>query len=163
MSRALVLNATLEPLAVVPLRRAVVLVLADKADIVEQAGVWHSASASVAVPAVIRLRHYVRVPYRARAPLTRSGLMSRDGRRCQYCGERATTVDHVMPRSRGGRHRWENVVAACGRCNTRKADRTLAELGWELPRRPFAPTGRAWLVLGVATVDPRWEPYLALA
>jgi 5-methylcytosine-specific restriction endonuclease McrA len=164
MSRALILNATFEPLAVVPLRRAVVLVLSDKADVVElSGGEWHSATAAVAVPAVIRLRRYVRVPYRARAPLTRNGLMARDGGRCQYCAERATTVDHVMPRSRGGRHRWENVVAACGRCNTRKADRTLAELGWSLPRRPTAPTGRAWLVLGVATVDPRWEPYLALA
>jgi 5-methylcytosine-specific restriction endonuclease McrA len=163
MSRALVLNATFEPLAVVELRRAVVLVLSDKAEVLEHDGVWHSASASVAVPAVIRLRRYVRVPYRARAPLTRNGLMARDGGRCQYCDARATTVDHVMPRSRGGRHRWENVVAACRRCNSRKADRTLAELGWDLPRRPHAPTGRAWLVMGVAAVDPRWEPYLALA
>src|SRR5690349_4795487 len=108
MSRALVLNATFEPLAVVPLRRAVVLVLADKADVVERSGgQWRSAGAAVDVPAVIRLRRYVRVPYRARAPLTRHGLMARDGWRCQYCTARAATVDHVVPRSRGGRHRWE--------------------------------------------------------
>jgi 5-methylcytosine-specific restriction endonuclease McrA len=159
----LLLNATYEPLCVVPLRRAVVLVLAEKAEIVEKgAGNVRSASHAVPVPSVIRLTTYVRVPYRARLPLTRPALLARDHHRCAYCGRRADTVDHVVPRSRGGRHLWENVVAACRVCNGRKGDRLLAELGWRLPHDPVAPRGTCWLVVAVGTVDPAWAPYLGV-
>lgn len=157
----LLLNASYEPLGVIPVRRAVVLVLADKADVVAAgAGSLRSARTSVPVPSVIRLRAYVRVPYRARLPLNRRNLLARDRGRCAYCDGRGDTIDHVVPRSRGGEHVWENVVAACRPCNGRKDDRLLGELGWTLPFAPQAPTGWAYLLVGVATIDPAWSTWL---
>ena len=162
MAEALVLNATYEPLCVVPGRRAVVLVLADKAVEVTASGdVLHSTRVEVTVPSVVRLTRYVRVPYRASVPLTRKAVFARDGGRCAYCGAPATSLDHVVPRSRGGEHSWTNVVSACGRCNHVKADRAVADLGWRLRRPPTAPSGAAWRVVGAKRLDPRWEPYLA--
>ena len=161
MAGALVLNATYEPLCVVPLRRAVVLVLAEKAVIVEAGlGMLHSATTAVRVPSVVRLARYVRVPYRHEVPLTRRAVLERDAHRCAYCGVRADTVDHVRPRSRGGLHVWTNVVAACSRCNHRKGDRLLAELGWHLPLLPVQPPATVAVVMGWARRDPAWEPYL---
>ncbi len=161
VAEALVLNATYEPLCVVPGRRAVVLVLADKAVEVTGSGdVLHSARRQVAVPSVVRLTRYVRVPYRATVPLTRKAVFARDGGRCAYCGAAATSLDHVVPRSRGGTHTWDNVVSACGRCNHAKADRAVADLGWRLRRAPVAPSGAAWRVVGARRLDPRWAPYL---
>ena len=162
MAHTLVLNATYEPLAVVSDRRALVLVLTHKAVLLEESGhVVHSATRCLALPSVIRLARYVRVPHRAHVPLTRRALFARDRGRCVYCGDTATSVDHVVPRSRGGRHAWDNVVAACGRCNRTKADRTLAELGWRLRAAPRQPAGSAWRVLGTGRSDPCWEPYLS--
>lgn len=159
----LLLNATYEPLCVVPLRRAVVLVLAEKAEIVEAAsGEVRSTSIALPVPAVIRLTTYVRVPYRSRLPLTRRALLARDRHRCAYCGRAADTIDHVVPRSRGGHHVWENVVAACRPCNGRKGDRLLSELGWKLLREPAVPKSTYWLVVAVGRIDPIWAPYLGL-
>jgi 5-methylcytosine-specific restriction endonuclease McrA len=159
--QALVLNATYEPLCVVSGRRAVVLCLTSKAvSVAEGDAVMHSARAAVPVPAVVRLTRYVRVPYRATVPLTRKAVFARDGGRCVYCGAAATSLDHVVPKSRGGEHSWDNVVSACGRCNHVKADRGIAELGWRLRRPPVAPTGAAWRVVGARRPDPRWEPYL---
>jgi 5-methylcytosine-specific restriction endonuclease McrA len=158
----LVLNATYEPLAVVPARRALVLVLATKAVAVEESGrLVHSAHRVLPVPSVIRLTRFVRIPHRSHVPLTRRALFARDGGRCAYCGAAATSVDHVIPRSRGGRHEWENVVAACGRCNRVKADRMVAELGWRMAAVPRQPTGSAWRVLGTGRSDPCWQPFLA--
>lgn len=158
---ALVLNATYEPLCVVPGRRAVVLVLTSRAvSVTDTDLLLHSASRSLRVPAVVRLTRFVRVPYRATVPLTRKAVFARDGGRCVYCGSAATSLDHVVPRSRGGGHVWENVVSACGRCNHVKADRGIAELGWRLRRTPSAPTGAAWRIVGARRIDPRWWPYL---
>ncbi|MBX6391216.1 MAG: HNH endonuclease [Frankia sp.] len=161
MAEALVLNATYEPLCVVSQRRALVLVLTDKAVMVESGGqVLRSASMTVEVPVVVRLARFVRVPYRTQVPLTRKGVLARDHHRCVYCGAPATSLDHVIPRSRGGPHVWENVVAACGRCNHLKADRAVAELGWRLRTAPRAPSGAAWRILGSRRMDPRWSQYL---
>jgi len=113
------------------------------------------------VPSVIRLRSYVRVPYRARIPMTRAALMHRDRFRCAYCGGKADTVDHVVPRSRGGEHSWENCVAACSSCNHRKADKLLTELGWTLRLVPTPPKGQHWrLLCTVKELDPAWVRYL---
>ena len=159
----LVLNASYEPLCVVPIRRAVVLVLAEKAYVVESgSGVLHSARTSVPVPQVVRLARYVRVPYRRQIPLTRRAVLARDAHRCVYCTVRADTIDHVVPRSRGGRNEWTNVVAACARCNHRKGDRLLAEIGWSLPKPPSQPSASVALVLGWAKRDPSWDRYLGL-
>jgi 5-methylcytosine-specific restriction endonuclease McrA len=161
MGGALVLNATYEPLCVVPLRRAVVLVLAEKAVVVEAStSVMHSERLSVPVPTVVRLSRFVRVPYRRDVPLTRRAVLDRDAHSCVYCRSRADTIDHVRPRSRGGQHVWTNVVAACARCNHRKGDRLLSELGWHLPITPAAPPPTIAVVMGFAVRDPSWAPYL---
>ncbi|MET9229031.1 HNH endonuclease [Lentzea sp. NPDC003310] len=162
--KVLLLNATFEPLTALSLRRAVVLVVCGKAEVVhgDASGlVLHSSKSEVLVPSVIRLSSYVRVPYRGRVPMTRAGLMHRDRYRCAYCGGRAETIDHVVPRSRGGPHTWTNCVACCAKCNHRKADKLLSELGWRLRVVPAAPRGPHWrLLAGVAEADPQWLPYL---
>jgi 5-methylcytosine-specific restriction endonuclease McrA len=159
----LLLNATYEPLCVVSSRRAIVLVLAEKAVSVDSAAeVVRAETVSVAVPVVVRLTRFVRVPYPASVPLSRRAVFTRDGQTCVYCGGSATSIDHVVPRSRGGTHTWDNVVAACRRCNHTKADRSLAELGWKLPHPPRTPSGAAWRLLGSRTVDPRWREWLGM-
>ena len=161
MSKALVLNASYEPLCVVPVRRAVVLVLKEKAEVLHTADrMLHSERSVMAVPSVIRLTYFVKVPFRARAALNRRAVFARDGGRCQYCGATAENIDHVIPRSRGGQHVWENVVAACRPCNTRKEDRSVHEAGLVLRRRPTAPKELTWIIVAVGTVHPHWEPYL---
>lgn len=161
MSHALVLNATYEPLCVVPMRRAVLLVLAEKATVVEPGpGLLRSERQAIAVPAVVRLTRFVRVPYRRAVPLTRRSVLERDGHSCVYCGRRAESIDHVVPRSRGGEHVWDNVVASCRTCNHRKADRLLGELGWTLPHPPAVPRATVAILVGVSRRDPVWEPYL---
>ena len=158
---ALVLNASYEPLCVVSGRRAAVLVLTAKAvPVAAGEAVLHSERTVLAVPVVVRLARFVKVPYRPTVPLTRKAVFARDGGRCLYCGAAATSLDHVVPKSRGGPHTWENVVSACSRCNHVKADRGIAELGWRLRAVPTAPTGAAWRVVGARRVDPRWRPYL---
>jgi len=161
MAKALVLNATYEPLCIVPVRRAVVLVLKEKAEVVHATDAeLHSERRAFAVPSVIRLTYFVKVPFRARAALSRRAVFVRDGHRCQYCGANAENIDHIVPRSRGGEHVWENVVAACRPCNTRKEDRLLHEVGLVLRRKPTAPRELTWIVVAVGTVHPHWEPYL---
>ena len=164
MRRVLLLNVTYEPLTTVGLKRAVCLVLCDKAEIVhdDTAGqVMHAATVSLVTPSVIRLRRYVRIPQRNRVPLTRAALMRRDNYRCAYCSRHAETIDHVLPRSRGGQHTWENCVASCTMCNHRKADRLLAEIGWTLPVVPAVPRGAHWRLIGAHhDGDPQWEAYL---
>jgi 5-methylcytosine-specific restriction endonuclease McrA len=161
VGQALVLNATYEPLAVVTSRRAVVLVLSAKAVSVEICDeLLHSERQVVAVPTVVRLNRYVRVPYRSGVPLTRRAVFARDGGRCVYCNAPATSLDHVVPKSRGGQHVWENVVSACGRCNHAKADRAIADLGWRLRRTPRAPSGIHWRVVGSGRLEPGWHRYL---
>ena len=164
MRSALVLNATYEPLSVVSAQRATCLVLADKADVLEDDGhVMRSASLEVPSPSVIRLRYMVRVPYVRRASMSRRAIFARDDHRCQYCGDRADSIDHVMPRSRGGSNTWENVAAACRRCNMTKRDRTPAEAGMRLARPCRAPHATAWVVVSVAGIPETWRPYLPLA
>ncbi len=160
MGRALLLNATFEPLCLVPARRAVMLVLKDKAEIVHRnCAEFRSERRIVPVPSVLRLVHYVRVPFRVTVPLSRRAVFARDGHRCQYCGRPAENIDHVVPRSRGGGHEWENVVASCRACNARKEDRLLAESDLVLRRPPRVPHAGLWIVAGAETIDPDWHQY----
>jgi 5-methylcytosine-specific restriction endonuclease McrA len=161
--KVLLLNASWEPLRTISIRRAVVMILQDVAEIVERGeGEMRSPSISVPIPEVVRLVRWVKVPYRARIPLNGRNVLERDRYACAYCGKHASTIDHVVPRSRGGRHRWENVVAACPKCNHRKGDQLLSELGWELRHQPYVPRGDVWLVFGQKPRES-WEPYLAVA
>ncbi len=161
---ALVLNATYEPLCVVSARRAVVLLLTSKAiAVTEGDDIFRSERQTLRVPSVLRLTRYVRVPYHAHVGLTRRAVFARDGNRCAYCQGPAETIDHVIPRSRGGEHIWTNVVAACARCNHLKGNRTPAEIGWRLHVAPRAPQGAAWRILGHRVPDPRWADWLGWA
>lgn len=161
MGRALVLNATFEPIGVVAARRALVLALGEKVDVLAATGeVMVSARLQVPVPSVVRLRYYVKVPYQRVAPLSRRALFARDHGRCQYCGGAAESIDHVLPRSRGGLHVWDNVVAACRRCNTAKGNRLLSETALRLRTRPRAPEGPVWVQLAAGSVPDDWGPYL---
>ena len=160
-SRSLVLNATYEPLGVVSDRRALILVLNHRATAVELSEiVLRYEGGELTLPAVIRLHKFVRIPYRHSVPLSRRAIFARDGGRCVYCNTTATSVDHVLPRSRGGTHQWENVVSCCHKCNHVKADKTLKELGWKLRTLPREPVGAAWRILGTSRAESSWIPYL---
>ena len=114
-------------------------------------------------PLVIRLRYMVKVPYHRRTTMSRRAVFARDSHQCQYCGGHADSIDHVLPRSRGGEHVWENVAAACRPCNLRKRDRTPEEAGMRLLRSPHQPRELAWIVVAVGRVPDVWKPYLAKA
>lgn len=140
MSKVLVLNASYEPLNITSWRRAVVLLLKGKAEQLEHNG--HYLFADFPLPSVIRLRQYVRVPYKE-IPLTRRNILERDHHSCQYCSYKGEqlTLDHVIPRSRGGGDSWENLVTACVRCNVKKGNRTPKEANLLLrsqPRKPYS-------------------------
>lgn len=164
MGRSLVLNASYEPLGIVAVRRAVVLVLREKAEILQHNGlVFRSERLTIEAPSVIRLRYYVRVPHRVHVAPNRRAVFLRDDHACQYCGRPAENVDHVVPRSRGGAHTWDNVVAACRKCNARKENRTPAEVGLALRRRPAHPPDGFWLHVLVGRAEPEWLDYLPRA
>jgi 5-methylcytosine-specific restriction endonuclease McrA len=161
MNRVLLLNATFEPLCAITVRRAILLLLKGKAEVLEgDGGAFHSEKLTIGIPSVVRLLYYVKVPYYGRRSLSRKAVFARDAWTCQYCGQSAETVDHVMPRSRGGAHAWENVVAACRRCNSRKKDKLPAEAGLELTKKPGSPRGPATVSLELGKVRPEWERYL---
>lgn len=163
--RTLILNAGYEPLGVVSFRRALVLVMNHKATVIEVDDghpVW-GPSGPHERPSVILLTRYVRIPRGRSAPVSRRGVLRRDGHRCGYCGKSASTVDHVLPRSRGGADSWENLVACCLRCNNAKSDRTPAEMGWALLITPRMPHGVSWLVRDLERVQPQWQDYLSPA
>lgn len=135
------------------------LVVREKAEVLETNGqVFRSEHVRLDAPSVVRLRYFVKIPYRARASLTRRAVFARDEWTCQYCGKPAENVDHVIPRSRGGEHTWENVVASCRACNSRKENRLLNEVGLRLRRRPYVP--RDGLRLSLGRLEPEWEAYL---
>lgn len=143
MNGVLVLNADLGPLHRVSLRHAIRMLL-------RQVAVIHEADMDrligvYPVPRVVRLVTYVVTRWRhSRGPgWSRAGVLVREGRRCAYCGGVATTVDHILPRSRGGKNTWLNTVAACYSCNQRKGDRTPAEAGMRLRIKPSAPSWAA--------------------
>ncbi|MBK5092365.1 MAG: HNH endonuclease [Actinobacteria bacterium] len=161
MDRVLLLNATFEPLCAVSVRRAIVLMFKGKAEVLEgDGGALHSEKLTIAIPLVIRLVYYVKVPYYGRANLSRRAVFARDSWACQYCGGKAETMDHVVPRSRGGAHSWENVVAACRRCNSKKKDKLPVEASLKLRRKPGVPRGPATVSLELGRVRPEWERYL---
>jgi 5-methylcytosine-specific restriction endonuclease McrA len=164
VAKSLVLNVTDEPLSVVLSRRALVLVLDERAETVHATGrIFRSEHLEFDEPSVVRLCKYVHVPRAHRRGFSRRGVLHRDGHRCQYCGSRAESVDHVVPRSRGGQHTWENVVAACRRCNTVKRDRLLEETGLRLRNEPRVPRLSTWFAVMAGSIPSVWEPYLELA
>ncbi|MBE1515309.1 HNH endonuclease [Nesterenkonia halotolerans] len=162
--RTLVLNAGYEPLSVVTSRRAAVLVMRGKASVLAEDRIpITTPTLMVPRPAVILLHHYVRVSRHAPAAPSRRSILRRDGRLCTYCSRPAATVDHVIPRARGGDSSWENLVACCGACNARKGSKTLDELGWTLTITPQAPPHHVWMPVELDAPRDVWMPFLSHA
>lgn len=162
----LLLNASYEPLRVISWQRAICLQLSERADLVESLAnrtLHSSGGAEFPFPAVVRLRDMVFVPYRrGAAPVTRRALASRDGGMCQKvgCEKRGSTMDHLLPRSRGGEHSWHNVVLMCADHNNSKGDRTIDELGWSLKVAPRVPRYQN-VHIDITHVQPEWRQWLA--
>uniref|UniRef100_A0A7S0VRL5 HNH nuclease domain-containing protein n=1 Tax=Hemiselmis tepida TaxID=464990 RepID=A0A7S0VRL5_9CRYP len=159
--KVLVLNASFEPLSVVSASRALSLLWEEKVmTIVPHTKTWTSCSGfEVGLPSVVCLRRYVKV--RQKYPVVnRRTVLMRDKGICQYCGCLAENVDHVVPRSRGGKNNWENVVASCAPCNNRKADKMLKDTDMKLKKEPTRPDKESWVHAAVYKVDPRWFPYI---
>jgi 5-methylcytosine-specific restriction endonuclease McrA len=164
----LALNASFEPLTIVPARRAVRLVLDGKAEILERDGSKHFRSESrvVPCPSVIRLVRYVHVPHRFRRQVTNTFLFARDDYSCQYCGRHKAelkgrqflTRDHVIPLSRGGANSWRNVVTSCSPWNNRKANRLPKEVGLRLRSQPSEPNyvHLVWVVRRVTDAQAKY-------
>lgn len=161
--QALVLNQDYRPLTVCSVHRAFLLVFLHKAEMVSQAvnGALKTVNRSYAAPAVIRLYSYVNLPYKG-VVLNRHNIFKRDGFECQYCGDsRDLTLDHMLPKAKGGKSTWFNLVTACKRCNTRKGDFTPEEAGMFVKRMPFKPSYLVFLRDFSGTLREEWEPFLA--
>lgn len=160
----LVLNQSYEPLTICRARRAVVLIYQRKAEMLENGvGFIHTVNNSFPLPSVIRLAYLIKRPYRQRK-LTRFEVFNRDRYTCQYCSKetRQLTLDHVIPRYRGGQHTWENVVSACVPCNRRKAGRTPKEAGMKLIRPPSYPSYNPFFNIPYhyRQTKQEWQKYL---
>jgi 5-methylcytosine-specific restriction endonuclease McrA len=160
--QVLVLNSTYEPMNVCSVHRAIVLILKGKAESLEVgAGLIRSERSALAAPLVIRLLHYVRIPRADGRRLSRRAILARDGYRCQYCGTtRHLTIDHVIPRSRGGVSSWENVVTSCAPCNVRKGAFLPSEVGMSPSRKPRPPVPGDFVLATQRAVPDAWLPYL---
>jgi 5-methylcytosine-specific restriction endonuclease McrA len=161
-SRVLILNASYEPLQLVPVQSALRLVLRDKAEVIESGeGQYRSERCALDAPLVIRLNRYVHRPH-VRAPCTRRAVLMRDDFTCQYCSVQLPghllTLDHVVPRARGGATSWENVVAACKDCNGSKGNRLPQEAKLKLRRKPSTPSW-TWLLSRAIASHPVWSTY----
>lgn len=166
----LALNASYEPLNLISVRRALCLVIDGKAEALEvdEDRPYRSEKLEMAAPVVIRLVRYIQVPRRFRRQVTNTFLFARDSYTCQYCGRHRSelgyreslTRDHVVPKSRGGGNGWQNVVAACSRCNLEKGDRLPREAGMSLPKQPKEPN-HVELVWAVRKVTPIQAKYIA--
>lgn len=163
--RVLVLNQNYEPLHICDWQRAVTLVYTGKAHAVENNGkLLRSPTTEIRLPSVVRLRDYISRPLPT-VKLSRRAILARDDHRCQYCGshERDLTIDHVIPRERGGPHTWENLATSCRRCNNKKGSRTPREAGMKLFSRPRRPRFIPYLnfaTFRAALRNEAWRDYL---
>lgn len=158
----LVLNQDYQPLSVCNVKRSLLLLFLDKAEMLHERSDRKilTVSREYEFPSVIRLRKYARIPYK-NIVLTRKNIMKRDGNKCQYCGAtKDLTIDHVVPKSRNGKDTWENLVTACNTCNHKKGNRTPHEAGMPLRREPFRPNHIIFLRDYMGRIDEPWKPYL---
>lgn len=164
-NRVLVLNQSYEPISVCSAKKAFLLIYLAKADLVAERPdrVLRSVSATFPYPSVIRLSSYIRVKFK-HIELSRRNILRRDNNQCQYCGKTTPplTLDHIIPRSRGGMDTWDNLVTACVRCNNRKGNQTPEEAGMKLAKQPRKPHHVIFLKNFMGKVDEAWKPYLFL-
>ena len=161
-SRVLVLNQNYEPMSVCSARRAIIMLFLEKAEVIERNhAMIHSVSLTISLPSIVRLSRFVHVK-RKRIVLTRKNIIKRDNHQCQYCATKigSVTVDHILPKDRGGKDTWENLVCACMKCNGKKRNRTPEEAGMPLLRKPKKPGYLFFIQHFVGVPDDRWKPYL---
>jgi len=162
-SRVLILNQSYEPVSICSAKKAMLMLILSKAELVAKLDgkVIHSPSVSFAHPSVIRLYKYYRVPYRT-IELSRKNIMRRDNYRCQYCGKKThtLTIDHIIPKSRGGMDTWDNLVSACVKCNNKKGNRTPEEAKMPLLRIPRKPNHILFLKQYLGNIEVSWRPFL---
>ncbi|MEQ8245834.1 HNH endonuclease [Fulvivirga sp.] len=160
--RVLVLNQDNSPISVCTIQRAFLLTYLNKSELVKPANghKLHSVSQAFPMPAVIRLNRYVNVPYKGVA-LTRQNIFKRDNFNCQYCGtNKDLTLDHVIPRSKGGKSAWNNLVTACKRCNAKKGNNTPEKVGMKIKIAPFKPSYVLFLRELSGFACEEWKPFL---
>ena len=161
-TNVLVLNQDYQALSVCSVERSMKLLFMEKAELLHDLPdrAISTVTDRYAYPSVIRLRRYINIPY-SRIVLSRRNIFKRDDHRCQYCGStQDLTIDHMLPRSRGGRDSWENLVTACTKCNTRKGSRTPDEAKMPLKRKPYRPNHITFMRQIMGTVQDQWKPYL---
>jgi 5-methylcytosine-specific restriction endonuclease McrA len=163
-SKVLVLNQSYEPISICSVKKAIHLLLLTKAELVAPKNglQLHSVNFRIPLPSIIRLSRYIKIPYK-KIELSRKNILRRDGYRCQYCGTTTgnLTVDHIIPKSRGGADTWENLVTACISCNNKKGNRTPEEAGMKLIARPRKPNHIIFIKNFVgSSIDSQWKPYL---
>lgn len=160
--RVLVLNQDYQPLTVCSVQKSVTLLFLDKAELLHpnQERRIHTVTTTFDYPSVIRLRRYAKVPFK-NLVVSRKNVLKRDGNRCQYCLKAEDlTIDHVLPKSRGGADTWENLVTACNKCNHKKGNRTPAEAGMTLHKTPYKPNYLMMIRDFMGSVEDQWKPYL---
>ena len=160
--KALVLNLDYTPISVCSVQRAFLLVYLSKAELVKANSTYnlHTINDTYSMPAVIKLSRYVNVPYKG-VVLTRDNVFKRDGFRCQYCGtEKELTLDHLIPKAKGGKTSWNNLVTACKTCNSKKGNYSLEEAGLQLSLRPFRPSYIMYLKDLSGNNYDEWKPFL---
>jgi 5-methylcytosine-specific restriction endonuclease McrA len=161
--RVLVLNQSYEPVTVCSPQKAMIMLFLTKAEMVatNDGKVIRTINNAYPLPSVIRLSKYIRVPFK-KIVLTRRNILRRDNNQCQYCGSKKNplTIDHVVPKSRGGEDSWENLVAACVKCNNKKGNQTPEEAGIALIRKPKKPNHILFFRQYVNNVNTNWKPYL---
>ncbi|MDI6402299.1 HNH endonuclease [Balneolaceae bacterium ANBcel3] len=158
----LVLNQDYQPLSVCNVKKSILLLLLEKAEMLHDIPVKkiRTIRSEYEYPSVIRLRKYAKIPYK-NIVLSRKNILKRDNNRCLYCGSReALTIDHVIPKSRGGSDTWENLVSACNPCNHKKGNKTPKEAGMKLLSKPFRPNHIIYLRDFYGNVHETWKPYL---
>lgn len=162
-AHVLLLNQSYEPITICTAKKAVILLFLEKAELVtkKEELTLHSAASEFPWPSVIRLRRYQRVPFK-RIILNRKNVLKRDRHKCGYCGrgDLPLTVDHIIPRARGGENSWENLVAACWPCNNRKGDRLLKDTNFKLKIKPYKPNHITFIKNRVGRIDSAWEPFI---
>tara|TARA_B100000609_G_scaffold175041_1_gene152077 strand:- start:78 stop:629 length:552 start_codon:yes stop_codon:yes gene_type:complete len=161
--RVLILNQSYEPISVCSAKKALILLFLTKAELVEHVEnkVVRSINHTYHFPSVIRLSRYLHIPYR-KIELSRKNILRRDGMRCQYCGTKSSelTLDHIIPKSRGGSDTWDNLITACKKCNNKKGNRTPEEANMPLLSKPRRPHHIMTLTQFMANVDEKWKPFL---
>lgn len=162
MNAVLVLNQDYTPITICTVQRAFTLMFLQKAELITElkGKKLRSVTSSFPFPSVIKIKYYVTIPYKG-VVMSRHNIFKRDGGKCQYCGtNKDLTIDHVQPRSKGGKSTWTNLVTACKKCNSKKSDYSLEKVGMQLRNQPVKPSYLSFLKMSTGAYREEWSPFL---